>query len=85
MIGRKVLDNPIINIEFDINEKKTEHLFCVRLEKNKSLIKEFKDYIRLKNIKIESPYYLYLKRNDLLKNLIEMKNYQVQELKLAIK
>ena len=67
MKGKKITDNVIVNVLFDINEKKFQHLLNIKLDNEHSLGKLFKDFIRLKNIRIELPYHIYLLRNNILK------------------
>ena len=66
MIKRKINESAIINVIFDLKGFKYQYLFNLKLDKEKSLGKEFKDFSRLKNYGIYNDYNLYLSRNEIV-------------------
>ena len=47
MLKRKINESAIINVIFDLKGFKYEYLFNLKLDKEKPLGKEFKDFSRL--------------------------------------
>ena len=66
MLRRKINENAIINVIFDLKGFKYQYLFNLKLDKEKSLGKELKDFSRLKNHRIDNNYNLYLSRNEIV-------------------
>jgi len=63
MIRRTINENVIINVIIELKGIKSEYPFLLKFDKEKSLGREFKDFTRLKNLRIDSIYYIYLSRN----------------------
>jgi len=63
MIRRTINENAIINVIIELKGIKAEYPFLLKFDKEKSLGREFKDFTRLKNHRIDSIYYIYLSRN----------------------
>ena len=66
MLKRKINESAIINVIFDLKGFKYQYLFNLKLNIEKSLGKEFKDFSRLKNHRIDNDYNLYLSRNGIV-------------------
>ena len=66
MIKRKINESATINVIFDLKGFKYQYLFNLKLNIEKSLGKEFKDFSRLKNHRIDNDYNLYLSRNEIV-------------------
>ena len=82
MQRRTINENAIINLIIEIKGIKYEYLYNLKLDKEKSLGKEFRDFIRLKNHSISSIYYIYLSRNQ---NIIKELDKKEQLSKSGIK
>ena len=82
MLRRTINENAIINVIIELKGIKYEYLFNLKLDKEKSLEKEFRDFIRLKNHYINSIYYIYLSRNQ---NIIKELDKKEQISKSGIK
>ena len=82
MLRRTINENAIINVIIELKGIKYEYLFNLKLDKEKSLGREFKDFTRLKNHNIDSVYYLYLSRNQ---NIIKELDKKEQLSKSGIK
>ena len=82
MLRRTINENAIINVNIELKGIKYEYLYNLKLDKEKSLGKEFRDFIRLKNHNINSIYYIYLSRN---KNIIKELDKKEQLSKSGIK
>ena len=86
MIGRKLNENVIVNVIIDLKGTKYEYLFNLKLDKKNSIGKEFKDFVRLKNHKIPSIYYLYLSRNqNIIKELDKNEQLSKSDIKTGDK
>ena len=66
MLKRKINESAIINVIFDLKGFKYQYLFNLKLNIEKSLGKEFKDFSMLKNHRIYNDYNLYLSRNEIV-------------------
>ena len=63
MIRRTINENAIINVIIELKGIKSEYPFLLKFDKEKSLGREFKDFTRLKNHRIDSFYYIYLSKD----------------------
>ena len=73
MLGRNIINNVIIEIIVELNGKKSEYLFTLKSNKETTIGKELKDFLRLKNYKVNSTYHIYLFREQKIIKELEQK------------
>ena len=71
MKEKQISSNIIVKLIYKIDNENKEYLFIIKKENDLSVDNAIKDFFKLNNITIIPPYYLYLKRNNIIKKELD--------------